>query len=106
MYRKRLPDDLCERGVFLDSLGIWEYAWKYEDIIKDKEYIEKNDMFILGGDVYRITENSIEALGDNWYIESVRNIKPKDSIDETMKYINDYYVKNGNQYIYSLVIQS
>ena len=53
MYRKRLPDDLCERGVFLDSLGIWEYAWKYEDIIKVIEYIEKNDMFILGGDVDR-----------------------------------------------------
>ena len=100
-----LMRERCGFGWISERMGNHNQNILYKIFIFNKT-IEKNDMFILGGDVYRITENSIEALGDNWYIESVRNIKPKDSIDETMKYINDYYVKNGNQYIYSLVIQS
>lgn len=104
-YRRRLPDNLCKKGVFLDFLGIWEYAWKYQDVMSVIEYVAKNEMVILGGDVYKLTKESVEILDDSWYLIPTPHVTSKESIKRAKKYIGDYYARNGEQYIYSLVIQ-
>ena len=90
------PDELIEKSYSLDELGISEYAWKYEDILRVIEYCREKGMAILGGDIYFIGVSGIEYTYDSWYINQDGR-KWKDYVVESKKkaldYINTYYSK-------------
>ncbi|MED4718518.1 Imm40 family immunity protein [Bacillus badius] len=103
----QLPTIIRNSAISLEELGIKEVAWKWEDAQAVIQFLKQNDLAILGGDVYRVEHNQKEPTYDSWYIDRKSGMAWSDYVDEcqkiTMSYINNYYLKNGANYCYSLV---
>ena len=87
-----LPDELLKQGILLEkSVGVKEIAWGYPAIIKVITVIKKNNLIILGGDVYINKNGQIDFSYE--------------AASKARKYIINYYNKNGSEYIYSLILK-
>jgi hypothetical protein len=113
MMRNRLPQHfpkgLMEDAYLLDYIGSAEIAWKYEAAIAVVKFYAANEYVILGGDVYEIRNEHIRPTLDNWYFSSKNPFSQEDlslSRDKAILYIENYYLKNGDDYGYTLVVRS
>jgi hypothetical protein len=101
-------DRFMDSSISLESLGIKQRAWKWENISNILNYLEEQNCAILGGDVYKLHNGIKERTYDNWYIDKDHTISwgeyIKKSIHKTFEYIEKYYLNNGDEYCYSLVI--
>lgn len=101
-----LPKKIVDSSFSLRELGINNVAWDYKHIFEVIEYLTQQNYVILGGDVYRIKEDTIEITSDSWYTDDTSSYEEA-SIEvaqaRTTEYINKYHLRNGNQYLYSLV---
>lgn len=104
-----LPNDIIEKAIPLETIGIKEYAWEYESALKAINYLLEKDIIILGGDVYRILNGSLGITYDSWFynvdINKGTNLNSKDSCELAVSYINNYYLNCGSGYCYSLIIK-
>jgi hypothetical protein len=104
------PIKLKNSAVWLEEkVGVKEYGWHYEDVLKVIEYLEKCDTFILGGDVLEIKADGYEYPCDNWYINYDEN-KTKDeniiaSCNKAFNYIKSHQANRLGEYLYVLVYQ-
>ena len=103
-----LPDELLKQGILLEkSVGVKEIAWGYPAIIKVIAVIKKNNLIILGGDVYTQSNGVLEMAYANWYfnvdLADTMEHNVNHSVETAMKYINNYSDKNNSYY--SLVIR-
>jgi hypothetical protein len=98
-YINILSNNLKEKYINLKELGINNIAWKYEDILELFENL--GEYIVLGGDVYKYTEKEFCLTYDNWYCKEE---KYDDSIKISKEYIVNYNKRNGNDYIYSIVV--
>ena len=105
-YMKILPERLLKRRVSMESLGVMEAAWHYEDAMEAIDIIAQEDIVILGGDVLVANSDLLQYTYDSWYMsddllvkENCRNI----SIEKAREYINWYLAKFGQGFLYSLV---
>lgn len=86
-----ISKELLKKGISLLSLGINEYAWDKDNIKDIFEELSKRKIGILGGDVYKIENETIKMTFDSWYMN-------KDSSEEfyqksklrALSYIEDY----------------
>jgi hypothetical protein len=60
-----VPNDLQSKSISLESIGINKVGWRYFDIIKIIKILENKDFGILGGDVFRISDDQIEPTYDS-----------------------------------------
>ena len=94
---------LLDSGFFLrEPIGVYEIAWKYSDVIKVLVLTKEKKMVILGGDLYGINNNEITTTYDSWYFSGNDFVK---SFEKAKDYIDNYHKKNGDNFIYSLVIK-
>ena len=70
-----ISKELLKKGISLLSLGINEYAWDKDNIKDIFEELSKRKIGILGGDVYKIENETIKMTFDSWYMN-------KDSSEE------------------------
>ena len=84
-----IPEQLKGKEICLSSIGLSEVAWKYEDALALIEYCEKNNIFILGGDVLAKDGDKYHHNYDNWYLNKDQG-NYKDSIIKTKQYITNY----------------
>lgn len=92
----------------LNPLGINNVAFKYHEIFTFIDYLAQHDYIILGGDVYRLNDNTLESTYDSWYIEQSDLASEKAVFiaqEKTIEYINMYHRRNGDQYAYSLIFE-
>ena len=95
--------ELLDSGFALrEPIGVYEIAWKYSDVIKVLVLAKEKKMVILGGDVYGINNNEITTTYDSWYFSGNDFVK---SFEKAKDYIDNYHKKNGDNFIYSLVIK-
>lgn len=99
-----IPQSIIEKGIFLKELGIFEYGWTLDDIKNIIDILNKKQIPILGGDVYKINNGSIYQTYDSWYI----NISDEldfytNSYEKAISYIFNYEKKNKGQFIYSII---
>ena len=100
-----ISKELLKKGISLLSLGINEYAWDKDNIKDIFEELSKRKIGILGGDVYKIENETIKMTFDSWYMN-------KDSSEEfyqksklrALRYIEDYEKNNCGEFIYTIVI--
>ena len=100
-----ISKELLKKGISLLSLGINEYAWNKDNIKDIFEELSKRKIGILGGDVYKIENETIKMTFDSWYMN-------KDSSEEfyqksklrALSYIEDYEKNNCGEFIYTIVI--
>lgn len=83
-----------------------EIAWHASDVPSLFEYASKESRVILGGDV--VTLQGVYTY-DNWYYEVTNeqsvSAAVRESIITAEKYINSYIQRNGNQFLFVLVMQ-
>ena len=72
-----ISKELLKKGISLLSLGINEYAWDKDNIKDIFEELSKRKIGILGGDVYKIENETIKMTFDSWYMN-------KDSSEEVL----------------------
>lgn len=104
--------DLLNKSIPLDTIGINELGWRFQDIKDVIEFFADKDYAILGGDIYIEREGRIQSTFDNWYLnrdnrewhDFVMKSKQK-SID----YLQNYSERNKNNlesFIIVLVYES
>jgi hypothetical protein len=103
-----LPENLIREARDLRHIGIAEFAWEYDFILDVMRILNENDYVILGGDVYKIDEESeiISSTGDNWYFN--KSHSEHDVIEgykEAKEYVSNYEHRNGNCFCYSIVCE-
>jgi hypothetical protein len=54
-------------------LGVDEYAWTEDYVLKTIQFCQNKRLAILGGDVLEQGTNGIRYTFDNWYIEQDSN---------------------------------
>jgi len=106
-YKDVLPNDLLDSAKALKQLGLQEIAWEHNDALRVMECLGDKGYLILGGDVYRLTENSLESTYDSWYInrDNSRSWSEvvRESVEKGISYIAKYRELNGENFLYSIV---
>lgn len=101
------PFSVIDSAISLEELGIKELAWKWKDIHNVITFLVNNEYAILGGDVYLLENDEKIITYDNWYIDKETGTSWFDYVIKSQKkaidYIDNYHIKNGDSYCYSIV---
>lgn len=100
-----LSSEIIQKGYNLMSLGVDEYAWDMLSIKTILEILAKEQIAVLGGDVYEISGGKIEMTFDSWYIDEDGSVDFYDKSKKVaLEYIQKYEDNNSGKYIYSITI--
>ena len=100
-YVNIVPQDLLERGIRLrEEYGIYAIAWRFDDVMEVLKIARDRDMLIVGGDVYRLSDNKPIITYDGWSIKSEED----DACELAIEYITNYRARNGDDFAYCPVI--
>ncbi len=103
MKNSAFPPELLQKSYQTVS---GELAWRVSDVPCLLEHAARENLVILGGDV--VTLQGVYAY-DNWYYEvsNLQSVKTAvhGSIATARKYVHDYVQKNGNEFLFVLVMQ-
>ena len=100
-YVNIVPQDLLERGIRLrEEYGIYDIAWRFDDVMEVLKITRGKRMIILGGDVYRLNGNEPIITYDNWYTEE----EDDNAFELAIEYITKYRARNGDDFAYSPTI--
>lgn len=110
-FSERLPTDfpmdLLDSGCSLQSVGVSEIAWPYEDAIKVIKFLTSRGYAILGGDVYLRSDGKLTSTCDSWYATKDMSMPWEQFVVESMRiavsYIELYHERNGGGFLYSIV---
>ena len=102
-----LPREFINKAISLKNLGVNEYAWDYNFIIKIIDYLCYRKIVILGGDIYSLSNGVLKSAYANWYfnfdILNTIEHNVNRSKEVAIKYINNYNDKLNSYY--SLVVR-
>jgi hypothetical protein len=84
-----IPEELKGKEIDLSSIGLSEVALKYKDALVLIDHCERNEIFILGGDVLAWESGEYRHNYDNWYLNTDQG-SFKDSVKKTKEYITNY----------------
>ncbi|MDO4774450.1 MAG: Imm40 family immunity protein [Aerococcaceae bacterium] len=103
-WEQILPRKLFEKSHYLyEQFGVSEYAWTYEDILSICLIIQQENLIILGGDVYAYANGTIQSTYDSWCYEGESS---QDSVVKTIEYMNRYVERNGENFLFVLVVRN
>lgn len=104
------PEELLVKSKNLKKIGICALAWNWEDAIKVAEFLCSNNYSLLGGDVYKLSKDELEATFDNWYINEDITKSWSENImlskNRAIEYIRQYHDRSGENFYYSFVFKS
>lgn len=104
-----LPKELLISAKSLEHLGIAELAWDWENAMRVIDILCKSNYAILGGDVYKLNKGELESVYDNWYTNKDKAKSNEEFIEfsrsRAVSYINQYQLRNGNSYYYSVIAE-
>ncbi|MGE5395903.1 MAG: Imm40 family immunity protein [Chitinophagales bacterium] len=104
---KVIPNNLLDLARSLNHLGIDEVAWKWAEALRVVEFLGENEYLVLGGDVYKIVEGSLQITCDSWFTNRDNshtwNEVVQESVEKAISYITNYQKMNGDSYCYSIV---
>ena len=96
-YVNIVPQDLLERGIRLrEEYGIYDIAWRFDDVMEVLKITRDKGMIILGGDVYRLSDNESIITYDCWSTKA----EDDDAFEVATQYITKYRARNGDDFIY------
>jgi hypothetical protein len=102
-YINLLDEEILKKAIDLDSIGVHEYAWPYDVIMKIIEVATNNSMLILGGDILVMESGNPIHTGDNW---SYNEKDISGSKDRAIEYLKNYVNRNGDNFLVVLVVDS
>ena len=96
-YVNIVPQDLLERGIRLrEEYGIYDIAWRFDDVMEVLKITRGKGMIILGGEVYRLSGNEPIITYDCWDTKA----EDDDAFEVAIQYITNYRARNGDDFAY------
>lgn len=93
----------------LESLGIDGIAYPIEYAIQLIDMVKNKNVAILGGDLYRMKDSSIESTYDNWYCETLPIERLSDFVQRShvtaKEYLTSYPVTLGDKILVLFVLE-
>lgn len=110
ILKNLVPQQILQRGVSLDALGLDEVGWRKNDALEILQTLSVSNIAILGGDVYRRAADSWRATGDSWYC----NHRPDESYErfalrsqeKAEEYIRAYSPDRSRNSLFVLVVST
>ena len=100
-YVNIVPQDLLERGIRLrEEYGIYDIAWRFDDVMEVLKITRDKGMIIVGGDVYRLSGNEPIITYDYWSTKA----EDDNAFEVAIQYITNYRARNGDDFAYCPVI--
>ena len=102
-------DSIISCGISLHDAGVSDWALTKEQALSAFDSIEKEKMFVLGGDVYQMVSGAPESNYDNWYCD--RNEGEDEGsylercISKARQYVTQYQHPNGQKAFFVLVVE-
>ena len=91
---------LCKEGIPLSHIDVNNWALKRKDALIAIENLKKNNIAVLGGDIYAVYNGVIESTHDNWYCDRESGEVASDfilrSASIATNYINKYISETEN----------
>lgn len=107
-FKEFLPNNIYKNAVSLKNIGVNELAWNWIDALKVINYLCDNNVIILGGDVYKISNNTLKRTCDNWFynvnIMESNKFNSNKSREVAISYINNYHDSYNSCCYYSIII--
>lgn len=105
------PDALLEGAQDLRVVGSYDVAWPRRSVFYAIGWLAQQRFAILGGDVYQVDGQDVYGTGDNWSCSWPGAGADMDwdsyvalSVDTAHAYIDRYHQRNGDDYLYSVVV--
>lgn len=99
-------DPILSVGRILDDVGVHNWALKREAALVALEQLSAMKVAVLGGDVYVVSDASVEPNYDNWYCNRGSGEADSDfvkrSIAEARSYIANYQA-NTESILFAIV---
>ena len=93
----------------LESFGIDDIAYPIEYAIQLIDMFENKNVAILGGDLYRMKDSSIEPTYDSWYCDTLPIERLSDFVQRShataKEYLTSYPVTLGDKILVSFVLE-
>ena len=100
-------EQIHNRGINLNQLGINAYAYSYSVITDLLAIVQANNLTILGGDVFCYKNGQLTHTYDHWYYEKQDPTSDcSKSILQTEKYIRNYVKNQGDHYYFSIILDN
>ena len=100
-YVNIVPQDLLGRGIRLrEEYGIYDIAWRFDDVMEVLKITRDKGMIILGGEVYRLSGNEPIITYDCWDTKA----EDDNAFEVAIEYITNYRARNGDDFAYCPVI--
>lgn len=91
-----------DKAISLEKFGINDLAWDKENA----KNLMEDEIGILGGDVYKLTNKQLQPTYDNWSCEQKIPESLEDfyarSKKESLNYIYNYPVKDKENIVFSI----
>lgn len=104
-----IQDNDISEYYSLKHLGIEGYAFPDQEALKIVQLCKLLLIPILGGDVYILTDSTIEDLDDSWYYDRTQNESyynyVQNSCNRSESYIRTYKNHSCDRPLFSLVIE-
>ena len=104
-----IQDNDISEYYSLKNLGIEGYAFPYQEALKIVQICKLLVIPILGGDVYSLTDSTIEDLDDSWYYDRTQSESyynyVQNSCNRSESYIRAYKSHSCDKPLFSLVIE-
>ena len=104
-----IQDNDISEYYSLKNLGIEGYAFPYQEALKIVQICKLLVIPILGGDVYSLTDSTIEDLDDSWYYDRTQSESyynyVQNSCNRSESYIRAYKNHSCDRPLFSLVIE-
>ena len=104
-----IKDNDISEYYSLKHLGIDGYAFPEQEALKIVQLCKLLLIPILGGDVYSLTDSTIEDLDDSWYYDRTQSESyynyVQNSCNKSESYIRAYKSHSCDRPLFSLVIE-
>jgi len=96
VFSKEIDNILSTKGIFLESIGINNWALSDKDVLFVLEQFDNMHIAVLGGDVCEKKDNDKMQLNyDSWHYEKDLNKLESEYINDSLRYA-ELYIKNYN----------
>jgi hypothetical protein len=86
-----LPENIQNQALLHTKTR--EYTWEYFTILDILKICESKNIVVLGGEVWLITNRSLELEGSLWYMEMVKQDLHQSLSEHSIKVTKDYLTK-------------
>ncbi|MDP1608653.1 MAG: Imm40 family immunity protein [Chlamydiales bacterium] len=98
MLNQKIKEKITRNPISLEKYGLNDLAWTQEAAKKLIHDIKEDEIGILGGDIYELTEDCLIPVYDNWLCEKNKKESLNDyylrSKVESLNYIENYEVSS------------